>query len=193
MNLLHIDSSILGESSTSRAVSAAVVAQWQRAVPGLQVTYRDLAERPLPHLSSGSLARTDVTQVAQDARVLAEFQEADVLVIGAPMYNFTIPTQLKAWIDRILVAGKTFRYTAAGPQGLAGGKRAIVAVARGGIYSQGAPGEHVESYLKFILAFVGITDVTFLRADGLAISPDARDKGLRAALAAIPLPLARAA
>jgi FMN-dependent NADH-azoreductase len=182
MKLLHIDASILGESSGSRAVSAAVVAQWQTAVPGLQITYRDLAERPLPHLSSVSLARTDVTEAAQDARVLAEFQEADVLVIGAPMYNFTIPSQLKAWIDRILVSGKTFRYTAAGPQGLAGG-----------IYPEGAPGEHVESYLKFIFTFVGITDVTFLRADGLAISPEARDKGLRAALVAIPLPLARAA
>ena len=109
------------------------------------------------------------------------------------MYNFTVPTQLKAWIDRVLVAGKTFRYTPSGPQGLAGGKRVIVAVSRGGFYSQSAAGEYVETYLRHVFAFVGISDVTFVRAEGLAISPESRQKGLDAALAAIPAPVQLAA
>ena len=188
MKLLHIDSSILAERSASRTVTREIVARWRSAVPGLEVTYRDVAADSLAHLSGASLAQADPAERDRDARALAEFLAADVIVIGAPMYNFTIPTQLKAWIDRILVAGKTFRYTESGPVGLATGKRAIVVVSQGGIYPQGAPGEHVEAYLKHVLAFVGIREVTFVRAAGLAISPESRQKGLDAALAALPMP-----
>ncbi len=193
MRLLHIDSSILGDSSASRAVTREIVWRWRAAVPNLEVTYLDLATESVPHLSGGSLARHDAGQAQRDAQLLADFLASDVIVIGAPMYNFTVPTQLKAWIDRVLVAGKTFRYTASGPVGLAAGKRVIIAVSRGGIYSQDAAGEYAESYLRHVFAFVGITDVTFVRAEGLAISPESRQKGLNAALAAIPTPEARAA
>jgi FMN-dependent NADH-azoreductase len=193
MKLLHIDSSILGDESASRTVTREIVGRWQLAVPGLQVTRLDLGAEPLPHLSGAALARANENEAARDTRTLAEFQAADVIVIGAPMYNFAIPTQLKAWIDRIMVAGKTFRYTAAGPEGLAGGKQVVIAVSRGGIYAENGPGEHVESYLKFVFGFLGITDVTFVRAEGLGLSPERRQEGLSAALASIAVPLALAA
>ena len=192
-NLLHIDSSIQGDRSASRTVTREIVARWRAAVPSLEVTYLDLAAQSVPHLSGGSLARADSSEAENDAQLLTDFLEADVIVIGAPMYNFAVPTQLKAWIDRVLVAGKTFRYTASGPQGLAGGKRVIVAISRGGIYQPNAFGEHVEAYLRDVFAFVGITDLTFVRAEGLAISSESRQKGLDAALAAIPAPEALAA
>ncbi|MGB6449695.1 MAG: NAD(P)H-dependent oxidoreductase [Steroidobacteraceae bacterium] len=193
MKLLHIDSSIQGKNSASRAVTAEIVARWRAAVPALEVTYLDLAAESIPHLSGGVLARADQVEAQRNERTLADFLAADVIVLGAPMYNFTVPTQLKAWIDRILVAGRTFRYTASGPIGIAGGKRVIVAVSRGSIYSQDAGGEYVETYLRHVFAFIGITDVTFVRAEGLAISPESRQKGLSAALAAIPAPQALAA
>lgn len=192
MKLLHIDSSILGEGSASRAITKEIVARWQAAVPGLEVERLDLAATPLPHLTGAALAKVNELEAARDERVLADFQAADVVVIGAPMYNFAIPTQLKAWIDRILVAGRTFRYTASGPEGLAKGKRVIVAASSGGVYPQNAPGEHVEAYLKFVFGFIG-TDVTVVRAEGLALSPENRQKGLHSALAAIPIYVAQAA
>ena len=126
MKLLHLDSSILGQHSASRELGAAIVARWQRDVRGIEVTYRDLAANPLPHLSGGALAQANADEAATAAAVMDEFLSADVIVVGAPMYNFGIPSQLKAWIDRVAVAGKTFRYTADGPQGLAGGKQVIV-------------------------------------------------------------------
>jgi FMN-dependent NADH-azoreductase len=193
MKLLHLDSSIQGDRSASRTVTREIVDRWRDAVPDLEVTYLDLASESPPHLSGGSLARADSSEAENNARMLTDFLEADVIVIGAPMYNFTVPTQLKAWIDRVLVAGKTFRYTASGPQGLAGGKRVIVAISRGGIYRENAFGEHVEAYLRDVFTFVGITDLTFVRAEGLAISPESRQKGVDAALAAIPAPQALAA
>ncbi|HTW37133.1 MAG TPA: NAD(P)H-dependent oxidoreductase [Steroidobacteraceae bacterium] len=193
LKLLHIDSSILGDRSASRAVTREIVSRWRAAFPELEVTHVDLASDAVPHLSGGSLAREDGSEAERDAHRLAEFLAADVIVIGAPMYNFTVPTQLKAWIDRVLVAGKTFRYTASGAEGLAGGKRVIVAVSRGGVYPPSSAGEYAESYLRHVFAFVGINEVTFVRAEGLAISPESRQKGLAAALAAIPAPEARAA
>jgi FMN-dependent NADH-azoreductase len=185
MKLLHIDSSIQGEASASRALTREIVAQWTAARPDLEVVYRDLAAQELPHLTQAALARTDELEAARNTAVLEEFLAADVIVLGAPMYNFSLPSQLKAWIDRITVAGKTFRYTESGPEGLAGGKEVIVAVSRGGIYAPGSPAEFGESYLKFLFAFLGIEDVTFVRAEGLAISPEHREAGLIAARAAI--------
>jgi FMN-dependent NADH-azoreductase len=125
--------------------------------------------------------------------VLSDFLEADVIVIGAPMYNFSIPTQLKAWIDRVVVAGKTFRYSAAGPEGLVKGKRVMVALARGNVYGPGSSAEFAESYLKHVFGFIGVTDLEFIRADGLGLSPEHREKSLNAALNAIRAPLAVAA
>ena len=187
MKLLHVDSSIQGEPSASRALTARIVSRWQAAMPDLEVTHVDLAAVEIPHLSGRSLARAG-TEASRYDRALADFLEADVIVVGAPMYNFTVPTQLKAWIDRILVAGQTFRYTETGPVGLAGGKRVIVAVSMGGLYPQGAPGEYVEAYLRHLFAFIGIAEVAVVRADGLAISAQSRRKGLDAALSSIPAP-----
>ena len=193
MKLLHIDSSIMGEGSASRALTAQIVARWKAARPDVQASYRDLAAQELPHLSQKSLSRSDELEAARNAATLEEFLAADIIVIGAPMYNFSIPSQLKAWIDRITVAGKTFRYTANGSQGLAGGKHVIIAVSRGGVYAPGAPGEFGESYLKFLFGFLGVENVTFIRAEGLAISPQHREAGICAAMAAINLPVPLAA
>jgi len=185
MKVLHIDSSILGEGSASRALTREIVGRLRAEHPDASVTYLDLAAEALPHLSGKSLARSDETEAARNAAALEEFLAADVLVIGAPIYNFSIPSQLKAWIDRITVAGKTFRYTASGPEGLAGGKQVIVAMARGGVSGAQPQGEFGESYLKFLFAFLGIEDVRFVRAEGLAISPEHRAASLAAARAAI--------
>jgi FMN-dependent NADH-azoreductase len=193
MKLLHIDSSILGEASASRALTREIVARWRAARPGIVVTYRDLAANELPHLTHAAFTRTDELEAARNAAVLDEFLSADVIVLGAPLYNFSLPSQLKAWIDRIAVAGKTFRYGASGPEGLAGGKKVIVAISRGGVYAPGHPGEFGESYLRFLFGFLGITDVTFVRAEGLSISPEQRAAALHSARAAIVSPDALAA
>jgi FMN-dependent NADH-azoreductase len=196
MKLLHIDSSILAANSASRKLSAAVVERLRKAVPGLEVVYRDLAVEPLSHLSNehlavaqGAVPESAATQkdVAVSQTVLEEFLAADTVVIGAPMYNFTIPSQLKAWIDRIVVAGKTFRYSAAGPEGLAGNKRLIIVVSRGGFYGAGAPAaalEHLETYLRGIFGFVGVTDLEVIVAEGLQLGPEQREKAMQSALRA---------
>jgi FMN-dependent NADH-azoreductase len=185
MNVLHVDSSILGEASASRALSGEIVRRLRASQADLQVTYLDLAAEPLPHYSAASLAAGGGMEGARDAALLAGFLHADVIVIGAPLYNFGLPSQLKAWVDRIVIQGKTFRYTAQGPQGLAGGKRVIVAVARGGVYAPGAGTEFAESYLKFVFSFLGITDLTFVRAEGLNVSPESREQSLQSAHASI--------
>jgi FMN-dependent NADH-azoreductase len=185
MKLLHIDSSIQGEGSVSRELTREIVARWVAERPDTEVTYLDLAAQELPHLSQKSLVRADELEAARNTEALAQFLAADAIVIGAPVYNFTIPSQLKAWIDRITVAGKTFRYTEKGPQGLAGGKEVIVAVARGGVRAPDASGEFGEPYLRFLFAFLGIDNVRFVRAEGLAISPQHRAASLSAARAAI--------
>ena len=194
MKLLHLDSSILGDNSASRALSAAIVARWQRETPGLEVLHRDLAgEHALPHLDGASLAKADPTEAARSARALEDFLAADVIVLGAPMYNFGIPSQLKAWIDRVMVAGKTFRYTAAGPQGLAGNKQVIVAATYGGQHPFDSGRNFVEPYLRQVFGFIGIADVEFVDAAGLNISPEQRSLALETAeqrIEAMPLPLA---
>ena len=175
MKLLHLDSSILGDNSASRAMSAAIVARWRREVPGLEVAHRDLAgEHALPHLDGASLAKADPAEAARSARALDEFLAADVIVLGVPMYNFGIPSQLKAWIDRIAVAGKTFRYTAEGPQGLASGKKVIVAGSYGGFHPAEGTSNFIEPYLRFVFGFMGITDIEFITAEGLSVSPEQR-------------------
>jgi FMN-dependent NADH-azoreductase len=193
MKLLHVDSSILGPGSVSRQLSADVVAVERRLHPGLEVVYRDLAIAPVGHLSGAHLAAAqgaapetaDVQlDVASGQAALEEFLAADIVVVGAPMYNFGIPSQLKAWIDRLAVAGKTFRYTEKGAEGLAGGKKVIVASSRGGFYVPQTPIaflDHQETYLRNIFSFFGITDVSFIRAEGVALGPDQRAQSIAAA------------
>ncbi len=189
MKLLHIDSSALGGNSISRQLTAAVVETWRKALPDLVVDYRDLDSEPVPHLTGASLAGTNEAEKADAERTLQQFLEADVLVIGAPMYNFTVPSTLKAWIDRIAVAGRTFRYTENGPEGLAGGKRVIVVSTRGGLHT-GAPTDFQEPYLRQIFAFLGINEVEFVRAEGVAYSPQHRSDAIDQALASLPQPAA---
>ncbi|AWM08003.1 FMN-dependent NADH-azoreductase [Bradyrhizobium symbiodeficiens] len=193
MKLLHIDSSVLGPHSVSRQVSAAIVDRLRQATPSLEIVYHDLTLTPLAHLSGSHLAVAQGApapaelgpDLAASAAALDEFLAADIIVIGAPMYNFTIPSQLKAWIDRILVAGKTFSYGANGPQGLAGAKRVIVAISRGGHYGADMPtaaGEHLETYLRWVFGFIGITNPEFIFADGIQLGPEHREKAIAGAL-----------
>jgi FMN-dependent NADH-azoreductase len=175
VTILHIDSSINGDGSASRELSRSIVDQVRQSNWGEEVVYRDLAANPLPHLTLDAFA---------DTSVLDEFLAADTIVIGAPMYNFTLPTQLKAWIDRIIIAGVTFRYTENGPEGLAKGKRVIVAVARGNVYSGEAPAaalEHLETYLRGVFNFIGI-EPEFVVAEGLGISAEHRRSAIEQAL-----------
>ncbi len=193
--LLHIDSSILGSNSVSRQLTAQIVASWRAANPATEVSYLDLAVDTPSHLSAESLGfrlpagAADLSDAQQRENAVSEalvsqFLAADVVVIGAPLYNFSIPTQLKAWIDRVAQVGRTFKYTEKGPVGLAGGKTIIVASARGGVYSTSDAGnamEHQESYLKTVFGFFGVTDVRFVRAEGLAMGEAAKTAALAAA------------
>ena len=186
MKLLHVDSSITGENSASRKLTKQIVEAWVAKHSDTQVEYLDLLVDTPNHFTMAAMApRTGQTeglsaeQIAENAvseKLVSQFLAADVVVIGAPFYNFTIPTQLKAWIDRLAQPGRTFRYTASGPEGLAKGKTVIIASTRGGMYSTSEAMqalEHQESYLKVVLGFFGITDVRFVRAEGLGMGPDA--------------------
>jgi FMN-dependent NADH-azoreductase len=168
MTILKLDSSITGENSVSRVLTRSIVDQLAAANPGAKLIERDLADEPLDHLTLAAFS---------DTSVLDEFLAADVIVVGAPMYNFNISSQLKSWIDRIVIAGKTFRYTENGPEGLAGGKRVIIAMSRGGFYDQGNSLEHVEAYLKPMFNFLGI-EPEFVRADGINISTEQREAAI---------------
>jgi len=166
-------------------------------MPGVEVIRRDLDADPIPHLGSRLLAAVrpeivvaSATRAADEkgAAALEEFLGADIVVIGAPMYNFTIASQLKAWLDRIIIAGKTFGYTEAGAKGLAGGKKVIIASSRGGLYAPGTPqaaNDFQETYLRTILGFIGIEDIEIVRAEGLAYGPEQREAAMRAALVSV--------
>jgi FMN-dependent NADH-azoreductase len=198
MQLLHIDSAITGAQSVSRQLTAQAVKAWVASHPGTSVDYLDLAQDAPQHLTLDAMAlRTGQThdltpaqqqETAVTERLLAQFLAADVVVIGAPFYNFSIPSQLKAWIDRIAQPGRTFRYGPNGPEGLAGGKTVIIASTRGGVYSTSEGGramEHQESYLQTVLGFLGVTDVRFVRAEGIAMGADAKTQALQNAQADI--------
>lgn len=198
MKLLHIDSSILGQHSASREVGNAIVRHLAGTGTDVEVIHRDLAAEELPHLTLATLPSVHAAAVPTDqlgaaqteARkqsdaVLEEFLAADTVVIAAPMYNFTVPSQLKAWIDRILIGGVTFRYGANGPEGLIMNKRVIIAIARGGLYgsdSAAASAEHAERYLRDVFGFIGVSP-EFIIAEGLAISPESREKSMADAVA----------
>lgn len=203
MNILHIDSSILGAESASRQLSAAVVAAL-RAGADHHVVYRDLDAAPLPHLNGALLAQlrgaadaaisdaaseaqaTLAREAALSGTLVDELLAADVVVIGAPMYNFSVPSTLKAWIDRVAQPGRTFSYGENGPKGLLGGRRVIVVSARGGAMA-GTPYEaamdHQEAYMKAVFGLLGIADVEIVRAENLARGPFARGAAMETALA----------
>lgn len=198
MKLLHIDSSILGGNSVSRQLTERIVAQWRATHPGTVVEHLDLATQAPSHLSADSLgfrtpAGADLSEVQRrendiSETLISQFLAADVVVVGAPLYNFSIPSQLKAWIDRIAQAGRTFKYTEQGPVGLAGGKTVIIAATRGGVYSTTEAGnamEHQESYLKTMFGFLGITDIRVVRAEGISMGEATKAQALAAAEAEI--------
>lgn len=188
MKLLHIDSSILGDNSASRQLSRDVVEAWKAAEADVVVTYRYLAADAISHFSAQTLIAAGTSAELRDAAqkhetdlsasTMAEFLAADAVVIAAPMYNFTIPTQLKAWIDRIAVAGQTFRYTEAGPEGLCGGKKLVIVSTSGGLHAGQPSGVAHEEYLKVMFGFLGITDIEFVRAEGLAYGDEMRSKAI---------------
>jgi FMN-dependent NADH-azoreductase len=192
MKLLHIDSSILGSYSVSRTLSAEIVERKRALHPGIAVSYRDLTLDPALHLSGAHMAAwqgapVDDAALGADLKVgsdyLAEVFAADIIVIGAPMYNFSVPSQLKAWIDRIVVAGQTFKYSETGElQTLLPSKKKIVIVStRGNVYEPGTSKgalEHHESYLTGVFSFLGLHDVSVVRAEGLAFGPEAKDAAI---------------
>jgi len=199
MKLLHIDSSILGANSVSRPIAAAVVDRLRQSEPNLEATYRDLVATPLPHLTLAQLpsdhplsalapsSNTAQQDKAASQAALEEFLAADIVVIGTPMYNFAIPSQLKAWIDRILVPGKTFQYGQDGVKGLAGDKRVIIVISRGGFYGRETPyaaAEHAEAYLRTALGFIGVTEPEIIVAEGIQRGPEHRQTALEGALQA---------
>ena len=190
--LLVVESSARQQGSISRQLTAEFLQRWQASHPADQIVQRDLASTVLPHLDTDLLGgwmkpadqRNDSEQASLDRsdELTNELLAADVLVMAAPMYNFAIPSTLKAWLDHVLRAGVTFKYTATGPQGLLTGKRAIVLTARGGIHT-GASSDHQEPYLRQVMAFVGIHDVTFIHAEGVNLSGDFQEKGINHAKA----------
>ena len=195
MKLLHIDSSPLAANSVSRELTRRIVQEWQASHPAGTVDYLDLAADAPSHLDMHSLgfrlgldnAQLTEAQKRENAvseRLVSQFLAADVVVVGAPMYNFSVPTQLKAWIDRIAQAGRTFRYTEKGPEGLAGGKTVIVASSRGGMYAANpaaAGMDHQERYLKTVFGFFGVTDIRIVRAEGVAMGETAKAQALASA------------
>ena len=192
--VLVLNSSALGGSSVSNQVVQDAVVELRARDPGLVVTVRDLGANPVPHLNSdsasalrGAAPTNEAQTIAQELSdtLIAELKAADTIVIGAPMYNFGIPSTLKAWFDYVLRAGITFRYTEAGPVGLLEGKRAIIIESRGGYYSEGATKvlDSQEPHLKTLLGFVGIKDTTFIRVEKLAFGPEARQQALDGARA----------
>lgn len=187
-----IESSARQQGSVSRELTEQFIATWQAAHPEDQIKVRDLAVDQVPHLDANLLGgwMTPVEQqseaekaaLALSNQLTDEVLAADVLVLAAPMYNFAIPSTLKAWLDHVLRAGVTFKYTETGPQGLLSGKRAFVLTARGGIYA-GSNQDHQEPYLRQALAFIGIHDVSFIHAEGLNLGGDFLQKGLNQAKA----------
>jgi FMN-dependent NADH-azoreductase len=184
-NVLHINSSVRNHGSLSRQLSGEFIAKWRAAQPGDRVVERDLAAAPVPHLDEAMMGAffTPAGQRSPQAAELVKVSDqlvdellaADVIVLAAPMYNFSVSSTLKAWIDHIARAGRTFQYTASGPVGLATGKKVYIFTASGGVYSEG-PGagcDHLSTYLRAVLGFIGITDITFIQAEGVALGEDA--------------------
>lgn len=203
MQILHLDAGLTAGTSASRHLSGLIVSQLALASPTAEVRYRDLVDEAVPHLTADiaagfrnvagvSGAGADALEHARSEELVTEFLASDVIVIGAPMYNFSVPSQLKAWMDRIAQPGRTFRYTSEGPVGLAGGRRVIVASTRGGVYSVGAAAgmDFQESYLRAFFGFLGIVDVHVVRAERLTKGAELREQSLAEAGANVPAAVA---
>ena len=194
MKILQINSSARSAGANSTRLADAVTTRLKAANPGAVVELRDLAAHPHPVLDEAALGALftpaeqrspeQAARVALDDALIAQVQAADVIVLGVPMYNFGVPVQLKTWSDAIARAGVTFRYTENGPEGLVKGKKVYVALARGGVYRD-TPADSQVPYLKGVLGFLGMTDVEFIYAEGLAMGPESADKAFAAAEAAI--------
>jgi FMN-dependent NADH-azoreductase len=193
MNILHIISSPRGTASYSNRVAAEVIADVKSREPGASVTTRDLARDPLPHIdddfvvatksATGAQTERQRAQLAQSDALVDELFAADVIVIAAPMINFTVPSNLKTWIDNVARAGRTFSYSEKGPQGLVTGKQVILVVARGGVYSDKPAFDFQVPYLKNVLGFLGMTDVEVIDVEGTAFGPEVAEKAVEAATA----------
>ena len=194
MKILQINSSARSAGANSTRLADAVTTRLKAANPGAVVELRDLAAHPHPVLDEAALGALftpaeqrspeQAARVALDDALIAQLQSADAIVLGVPMYNFCVPVQLKTWIDAIARAGVTFRYTENGPEGLVKGKKVYVALARGGVYRD-TPADSQVPYLKGVLGFLGMTDVEFIYAEGLAMGPETADKAFAEAEAAI--------
>ena len=199
MNILQVNASVRREDANSTRVANAIVARLRAAAPAARLTLRDLGATSHPVLDEAALAALftpaaqrsaeQAARVALDDALIAEVQAADAIVLGVPMYNFGVPVQLKTWIDAIARAGVTFRYTAEGPEGLLKGKTVYVALARGGLYRD-TPADSQVPYLKSVLAFLGMTDVRFVYAEGLALGADSANRAFAQAEAEIEAALA---
>ena len=180
MKILHIDSSILGDASVSRQLSKAIVNQLQAKNTAAQVDYLDLAEQTIPHLTAEILMGQNAEQSALGEQILQQYLDADVVVVGAAMYNFGLPSTLKAWIDRISVAGRTFKYTENGPVGLAGDKKVYIASSRGGVYGEQSPVACQQACLKTVFTFTCVTNIAVVRDEGVSLS-DLKDQAITTA------------
>ena len=197
MKILHLDSSVTGEKSVSRPLTAAAAEKLKSLHPDAEYVYRDLVKSTLRHYTAilrlygdnvDQVTDQQKAELATGKEILEEFMASDIVLMGAPMYNFNIPSQLKAWIDLICVAGTTFRYGANGPEGLCGGKRLVVISSRGGLYGPGSPTEtrdHQERYLRDVFGFLGVKDITVITAEGVAYGPDKAAAAMEAAKAKI--------
>ena len=185
MKILHIDSSILGEQSVSRQLSQALVAQLLQKNPQAQVEYLDLAAEQIPHLTAEILMGKQPEQAALSERLIQQYLDAEVVVLGAAMYNFGLSSNLKAWVDRISVAGRTFKYTEQGPVGLAGNKTAYIVSSRGGVYGDDSPVDFQEKFLSSIFNFTGVEDVQVIRAEGVSMGDTQKQQAIEGALAQI--------
>ncbi len=202
MNILQVNSSVRGGASASTRLAGNIVKHLQALDSSAALTVRELGAQPildeaaLQALFTPAASRTpdQAARVAIDDATIAQVQAADVIVLGVPMYNFGVPVQLKAWIDAIARAQVTFRYTENGPEGLLKGKKVFVALARGGLYRD-TPADSQVPYLKSVLGFLGMTDVTFIHAEGLSMGEEAAAKAFAAAdaeIAGLKLPTAHA-
>ncbi|RKF21761.1 FMN-dependent NADH-azoreductase [Altericroceibacterium spongiae] len=192
MKVLYIDSSVQGNNSFSRQISSLVMEKLSAAYPDADVTYRDFAKDPVPHLTEAHIMAVQGMNAEHEPAIkadlalggvlLEEFIESDIIVLGTAFYNLTVSSAIRSWLDRVIIVEKTFRYSAEGElQGLMGGKRVILCISRGGMYAEGHPGaaiEHCESYLRAIFSFIGVTDIDVVVADGVTIGPDHRQQAL---------------
>ena len=182
MKVLHIDSSIMGEASVSRQISQAIVDQLKTKNSDITIDYLDLAVDSIPHLTAEILMGQNAEQAALGEKIIQQYLDADIVVVGAAMYNFGLPSTLKAWIDRISVAGRTFKYSETGPVGLAGDKKVYIASSRGGVYGENSPADFQENFLKTVFNFTGVTDVQILRAEGVNMGPELKEKAINEVL-----------